>query len=142
MRGQDIYAVTTIELAAALIAVFEGERLTAYRDTGGVCTIGFGHTLGVHDGMTITHEQAVTFLRSDIAGLLHMVEDIPVLEAAALVSFGYNVGASALQKVIDGSDTIGNPKHTTDRSGAVRSGLVARRRLEEALCALSQEVSK
>lgn len=130
--------MTTSELAAALIAVFEGEALKAYRDSGGVLTIGFGHTADVTPGMVITHDEAVDFFDQDAAPLLRMVEDRPILEAAALVSFGYNCGIGTLQKVLNGQDSIGNPKHTTDRSGSVRPGLVARRNLEQALIEASK----
>ncbi len=45
---------------------WEGVELEAYQDTGGVWTIGVGHTRGVTAGMTITEEQAEAFLRQDI----------------------------------------------------------------------------
>ena len=34
--------------------VFEGLRLTAYRDAAGVLTIGYGHTKGVREGDRIS----------------------------------------------------------------------------------------
>ena len=46
------------ELCATLLGVLEGEALKAYQDSGGVWTIGFGHTAGVTAGMTCTHEEA------------------------------------------------------------------------------------
>ena len=129
--------VTLPELAAALIAVFEGERLTAYRDSGGVRTIGFGHTgPDVQAGMTITHDQAVALLEKDSANLFELVKDLPLTHAAALVSFGYNCGRSKLEAVLAGYDTIQNPVHCTDRLGNVLPGLRNRRRLEELLCAI------
>jgi len=136
----DTARVTTAELAAALIAVFEGDRLTAYQDSGGVWTIGLGHTAGVHAGMVITEEQSLAFLEQDCAPLLAMVANQPVLAGAALVSFGYNCGRYTMESVIGGHDTIGDPRHTTDRHGTVLPGLVARRRLEETLLALAAEV--
>ena len=42
----------------ALIKQYEGCRLAAYRCAAGVWTIGYGHTAGVHSGMTITQAQA------------------------------------------------------------------------------------
>lgn len=41
-----------------LIMQFEGCRLTAYQCAAGVWTIGYGHTAGVTQGMTITQAQA------------------------------------------------------------------------------------
>jgi lysozyme len=125
---------TTAQLAAALIAVFEGpERLTAFRDSGGAWTIGRGHTAGVKEGDTCTHEQAVAWFAQDQAPLLSMVSDRPPLAAAAYSSFGYNCGRGALANVLAGKDTILNPKHATDRHGVTQPGLVSRRALEAIL---------
>ena len=49
-----------------LIKSFEGCRLTAYKCPAGVWTIGYGHTAGVKQGMTITQEQADNYLKSDL----------------------------------------------------------------------------
>jgi lysozyme len=131
--------VTVAELAAALIATFEGERLTTYRDSGGVLTIGLGHTgPDVLPGMTITHEQAIDLYTRDAGLLLYMVRRFPVMEAAALVSFGYNCGSGTLGRVLAGQDTITDPRHTQDRKGNTLPGLVSRRRLEELLIRLSR----
>ena len=54
------------EKAYSLIRQSEGLRLTAYRCPAGVWTIGYGHTSGVTEGMTISVEQAEEFLRQDI----------------------------------------------------------------------------
>lgn len=140
VRNMDMSKVTTGELAAALIAVFEGCRLTAYRDTGGVLTIGIGHTKGVTDGMVITQAQAAQFFSEDAAPLLALVNGMPLLEGAALASFGFNCGQGALKRVLAGHDTVGDRVHTTDRKGKVLAGLVARRHLEELLMLVSQQV--
>ena len=53
---------------------FEGLKLSAYKDQVGVWTIGYGHTgRGVHAGLTITQDQADTFLASDVAGAVACV---------------------------------------------------------------------
>ena len=49
----------------ALIKKFEGCRLTAYQDSVGVWTIGYGHTSGVRKGQTIAQAQADAFLKAD-----------------------------------------------------------------------------
>ena len=128
--------ITIQELATDLIACFEGCRLTAYQDTGGVWTIGFGHTGSGIAGMTWTYEHAYAQLQIDIAPLLPLVADLPVPHAAALVSFGYNCGRAKLEDVLAGHDTIANPVHYTDRKGNVLTGLRSRRELEEALTLL------
>ncbi len=122
---------TLTDLAAALIAVFEGpEKLAAFMDTGGVWTIGRGHTRGVRQGQVCTHQQAVAWFAEDEKELLSMVAGKPLFAGAALCSFGYNCGRGALHAVLMGADTISNPLHTTDRHGNVQPGLVSRRALE------------
>jgi GH24 family phage-related lysozyme (muramidase) len=129
-------------LAAALIESLEGDKLTAYLDSGGVATIGLGHTRGVTMGMTCTPEQAAQWFAEDAAPLFGEVAGVSsVLEASALVSFGYNCGLGALKRVLAGADTIDNPVHTTDRHGNVQAGLVNRRRLESLLATLGQQMA-
>lgn len=131
--------MTLPELAASLIMVFEGCKLEAYKDPGGIFTIGIGHTKGVFAGQTITLSQAQQFFAEDCAPLLKMVEDRPMLEAAALASFGYNCGAGALQRVLGGHATLLN--FTKDAAGHELPGLVSRRTLEENLILTSQQLS-
>ena len=129
--------MTTATLAAALIRVFEGCRLTAYQDTGGIWTIGFGHTgPDVTAGLTISMDQAEDLLVKDAAPLFALVADKPLHAAAAYVSFGYNCGLHSLQLVLAGSAQMQNYVH--DRMGHTLSGLVARRGLEMALIASTQ----
>ena len=54
------------ETGIALIKRFEGCRLTAYKCSAGVWTIGYGHTSGVHSGQAITQAQADALLRQDL----------------------------------------------------------------------------
>jgi lysozyme len=119
------------EKAYALIAVFEGEKLSAYQDSGGVWTIGLGHTgPDVHQGMSISSGEASRLFASDCKPLIkHAFGKLGLTDwqQAALVSFGYNCGLAAMN----------HPENMTefihDRHGNVLPGLVARRRLEEAL---------
>ena len=122
---------------AALLAVFEGEKFVAYQDSGGIWTIGIGHTGGVTPGMTSTHEQNVRWLASDCGALFALVGGLGAIEAAALVSFGYNCGIGNLRKALLNRQWILDPVHTTDRRGTVLAGLVARRRLEGLLCGVT-----
>ena len=48
------------------IKSFEGLKLKFYRDSGGVGTIGFGHTRTVEHGQVITEKQANDLFDSDI----------------------------------------------------------------------------
>lgn len=120
----------TAQLLGDLLYFFEGERLKAYQDSGGVWTIGFGHTKNVTSGMVCTHDQAVKWLTEDSAPLLALVNELPTVKAAALASFGYNTGIGNLRKALANLSEIADPVHTQDRHGNVLAGLVARRRLE------------
>lgn len=124
-------------IAAALIRNFEGLRLAAYQDGGGVWTIGFGHTGDIWPGQpitagtTITLDQATEFLKQDSAPLFRLVLDKHPIAAAAYVSFGYDCGIGALERVLAGKANLTEFIH--DRSGNVEPGLVSRRNLESAL---------
>lgn len=138
--------VTVIELAAALIRVFEGLRLISYQDASPKknWTIGFGHTGPVNGAplaadVVITQEQAEQLLYLDCAPLLNVIGERPLLEAAALLSFGYNCGIGALEKVVSGH---AHPEDFTHAGGVELTGLVSRRKLETALMLVSQQVSK
>ena len=63
--------------------------------------------------------------------LLATVTGKPLLEAAALVSFGFNCGLGALREYMAGRTKLED--HVHDRRGNVMPGLVARRRLEAML---------
>jgi len=127
-------------LAAALIRAFEGVRLTAYQDSGGVWTVGFGHTgPEVVQGYTISMDTASALLQADAAPLLNLVEAEPLVAAAAYVSFGYNCGYHTLQTVLSGTTHLENYIH--DRHGNVQPGLVTRRGLEAALIASVAPIS-
>jgi len=83
---------------------FEGLRLSAYADQGGVWTIGYGHTgPGVHAGLTITEDQAAAFLESDVAAAVTAVNRLVTSEINqnqfnALVDFAFNLGVAALSQ--------------------------------------------
>ena len=82
-----------------IIQSFEGCRLSAYRCSAGVLTIGYGHTSGVYEGMKITQEEAEDLLISDLRVFEHHVENFndkyqfTSNEFSALVSFAFNIGS-------------------------------------------------
>lgn len=139
--------VKLAELSAALIRVFEGLKVWAYDDvTGrpivlptepvkGMLTLGYGHIKGVKPGDTCTEAQAEAWLMEDAAPLFKAVEGIPLLRAAALVSFGYNCGLGALRKVLAGQ---AHPEDFIRAKGKVLPGLVSRRKLEALLMTISE----
>lgn len=89
------------EKALAQIREFEGLRLKAYRDTGGVLTIGYGHTSGVKAGQEITREDAERLLRGDVLQAEQVVarhvdagqlQSLPQGAYDALVDMAFNLG--------------------------------------------------
>ena len=90
------------EKAYSLIRQFEGLRLTAYKCSVGVWTVGYGHTSGVVPGMAITKERAEAFLRQDIASVENIVNaerlNLRQCQFDALVSFVFNVGGGNFRK--------------------------------------------
>lgn len=80
-----------------LIKIFEGYRDTAYLDPVGIWTIGYGHTQGVHEGDTVTEEQADVFLQQDLKAAEDTVNatelELNQLQFDALVSLVYNIGS-------------------------------------------------
>lgn len=81
-----------------LIKHFEGCRLTAYKDSTGIPTIGYGHTRNVVLGMKITEAKAEELLKEDLKAAEVKVSKLDPIyhwtqnEYDALVSFCFNVG--------------------------------------------------
>lgn len=96
----------TSQKGIELIKKFEGCKLTAYRDSVGVWTIGFGHTKDVKADMVITAEQAEQFLKDDVVyfenGVNKLLKTLkaPVTQNQfdALISFAFNLGLGNLRK--------------------------------------------
>jgi lysozyme len=109
----------------ALVKKSEGLRLAAYQDTGGVWTIGYGHTgayppgtycfpeEGGHSysadgdspsaGEAITEFTATMILTADLARAAASVPaDVPLTDNqfAALTDFAFNLGAGALRQLL------------------------------------------
>ena len=128
-----------------LIMQFEGCRLRAYQCSAGVWTIGYGHTVGVRQGQTITQAQAEEYLKQDCKKFENYVNNksyVPITEQLnqnqfdALVSFAYNCGQGNLKTLCAGRSTAqiaaALPKYNK-AAGKVLSGLVRRRVAEQKL---------
>ncbi len=124
---------------------FEGLRREAYKDAGGIWTIGYGHTgREVHAGVEWTVEQAEEALRSDIAGSVAFVNKVvrqPLQQCQfdALVDFCFNCGAgnlesSTLLRKVNAGDMQGAADEfglwVHDADGEPLPGLIARRKAE------------
>ncbi len=79
-----------------LIKSFEGCSLKAYRCPAGVLTIGYGCTVGVKEGQTITQAEADSMLTKELSRFEDAVNRLGVTlnqnQFDALVSFCYNLG--------------------------------------------------
>jgi lysozyme len=131
----------------ALTVQFEGLRLTAYQDSAGVWTIGYGHTgLDVHSDLTITEEQAGALLLQDTASAVAAVNrlvTVPLTQNQfdALVDFVFDVGAghfksSTLLRDLNAGNIVAAAEQFArwDRAGGVEvAGLLRRREAEAAL---------
>ncbi len=128
----------------SLIKRFEGCRLTAYQDSIGIWTIGYGHTSGVSKGQTITQVQADRYLKADCANAEKAVNKYHSKyhwnqnQFDALVSFTFNCGSGNLKKLLNnGQRTIAQisakiPAYNK-AGGKVLRGLVNRRAAEKEL---------
>lgn len=136
-----------------LVKSFEGYHrklpngdCTTYYCPAGVLTIGFGTTTGIKEGDVWTPGQAVDALKRDLEAFAEQVAALVKVEVNqnqfdSLVSFAYNVGASALGKStllkkINKGDFEGAAaqfKNWTRGGGKVLPGLVRRRAAEAEL---------
>ncbi len=142
--------VSTLHVSSACVGIvkyFEGFEPVAYLDPVGIITLGFGETLGVQPGDTITEEEAaeklVKRLDNDFAKFIRSYVQVPLTQYQfdALASFIYNVGGGAFQ-----GSTLLEKLNKGDYEGAahefpkwkfaggkVLKGLENRRKAEQAL---------
>lgn len=134
------------ERGEALIKGFEKLALTAYQDSGGVWTIGWGCTRHAVEGATCTTAQAEAWFVEDVqvavSAVLRTVDiQLSQNQFDALVAFTYNVGAgneahSTLLKLVnvakfaEAAAEFGKWNHI---HGAISSGLTKRRAAEREL---------
>lgn len=142
--------VTALVISAAClvgIAGYEGYRSSAYKDVGGVPTIGYGETKGVKMGDKTTPERAlVQLLKSANAhaeGIKKCIK-VPLYqhEFDSMASFSYNCGVanfcrSTLVKKLNAGDYEGacnEMRRWVYAGGKKMKGLVARREKERLMC--------
>ncbi|MEI9687478.1 lysozyme [Kosakonia cowanii] len=141
----------------SLIKQFEGLRLTAYQDSVGVWTIGYGWTQPVdgkpiRPGMTIKEETAERLLRTGLVGYESDVSKLVKVKLTqgqfdALVSFAYNLGTRALStstllQKLNAGDYAGAADEFprwNKAGGKVLPGLTLRREAERALFLLDSK---
>ena len=138
--------LTTSERMHKALAQEEGMRLTVYRDVAGYPTVGIGHLVRPEDGLKvgdrITRDQAMAFLKADLAkaeeAVANVVGDLKLYqhEFDALVDLAYNVGegtlspaeSPALNRAIATADYDGIAQELDYRfaGGEVAGGLIHR----------------
>lgn len=103
------YQITAMTVSAAgLIGIvgYEGYSATAYKDTGGIFTVGFGHTGSeVKASTRMTVSEAMKTLGKDVGRTEKTIQsclgdDIKLTQSEwdAYISLAYNVGAGAVCK--------------------------------------------
>ena len=139
-----------LQLSAAGIEAlcgYESCSLTAYRDSGGVWTIGWGHTgPDVHEGLTWTQDQADAAFVRDTAWAQAAVRNdvaVPLTQPQfdALVSLVFNIGAGAFARsTLLRKLNAGDYRGAADEflrwnrdNGEVVTGLAVRRAKERAM---------
>lgn len=150
--GQMATSSLTAKLAS-LLGFEEGERLSAYQDTGGAWTIGKGHKILSSDGLypyttkkTITQAESNALFDHDTAIARAAVArsvttPITLNQKAALSSLAYNIGETAfgtstLVKKLNAGDIAGAAAEFARwiyDNGVVNNVLVARRAREKVL---------
>lgn len=94
------------EILAPLVRESEGCRLTAYQDSAGVWTVGYGHTgPDVYEGLVITKQHAEQLLYADMGDAVEGATELcPVLgdmqhisKLAAISDFVFNFGVGRLR---------------------------------------------
>jgi lysozyme len=136
--------MTYSKTGLAITEKFEGCKLSAYQDSVGVWTIGYGHTLGVQEGDTCTQEQAEQWLQEDTDAAVsnvnqHLTVQVSQNEFDALVDFAFNLGVgnfdgSTLLKDVNSGDleAAAQEFEKWDHAGGkVVAGLLRRRLAEE-----------
>jgi lysozyme len=130
-----------------LVKKHEGLRLTAYKDQGGVLTIGYGHTgPDVHVGTVWTQSNANEALVKDLVTAETAINSLVTVtinqnQFDALVDFTYNLGvcnlkSSTLLKLINVSKFYLASQQFTSWDhccGIVNAGLLTRRNEEAKL---------
>lgn len=99
----NVTSMTFSHRAITLAQQWEGLQLSAYRDSVGVPTIGWGHTRGVEMHHAITEAQAFNYLQLDLAHaalvLNHALRcTLSQDEFDALTDLTFNVGEASLLK--------------------------------------------
>ena len=127
-----------------ILKYFEGCRLEAYQDSVGVWTIGYGHTKGVYEGMTITQDEAEQMLLEELVeyeGYIERYVEVPLTQEQfdALTVWVYNLGptnlssSTLLKRLNDGRyDLVPDQIKRWDKAGGKQLAGLTKRRAADA----------
>jgi GH24 family phage-related lysozyme (muramidase) len=137
----------TSAIGRAFIELFEGLSLTAYRDSVGVLTIGYGHTTAagpptVFQGQSITRDDADNILSTDLgkveANVMRCIDvALEQCEFDTLASFDFNTGCLARSSLVpklnsgDKSSAMATLLLYDHAGGRELAGLTRRRQAEK-----------
>lgn len=139
------------EDAVNLIKQFEGLKLNAYQDSGGVWTIGYGTTsingVPVYPGQSITEAQAneylLAHLKTQVSPIINTKTKAPITQSMydALCCFTYNLGSgnfskSSMLKELNSTKYLDSATMIMDYNkdnGVILNGLTRRRAAEKNL---------
>ena len=129
-----------------MIKHFESCKLTAYQDSVGVWTIGWGHTAGVKKGDNWTQDEADDILLNDLEkfeGYVNQYVKVPLTQNQfdALVSWTFNLGPGNLKSSTmliklnekNYDEVPSQMKRWSKAGGKVLRGLERRRNAEAAM---------
>lgn len=138
--------VRTSSAGLDLLKKHEGLKLKPYRDTGGVPTVGYGHTGEAVNRGEISKEEAEQLLREDLAKAeaavrRNVLAELTQNQFDALASFVYNVGVGAFEgstllRKLNSGEVEAVPREMQRwvyDNGKKISGLVKRRKQEAEL---------
>lgn len=94
--------MSALDILIQLLKLFEGCRLTSYKDIVGIWTIGYGETKDVQEGMTWTQDEADQHLSdraqqfiNGVIAACPQLNNEPAYRQAACASLAYNIGLHA-----------------------------------------------
>ena len=138
--------MTTNDNGIKLITSFEGLRLKAYKLTGeNYYTVGYGHSYdsNITASTVITKEQALSYLKSDLAKFENYVNKyvtnitLNQNQFDSLVSYTYNRGIGGLKQLVSNSNTVEEYANNIviywGSAITYKTSLIARRKKEKEL---------
>lgn len=140
------FGFSAIILACGLVANYEGLVLSRYADPVGIPTICFGETdKEVVNFNTLNRQQCTAVLGASLAEHARAVapcitREIKPHEAAAVLSWSYNIGAGAackstlVKKLNANQEWCSELKRWDKAGGQVLKGLTKRRAAEYQMC--------